>query len=336
MGGRDAPMRAIWYDKQGPAREVLRFGEVSRPIAGHGEVLVRIAASGVNPHDTKSRSGWTGRPITHPRIIPHGDGAGTIIEVGADVNPGRVGERVWIFRANHRPGYGAAAEFAVVAAAHAIPLSNDISFEIGAGIGVPALTAYSAVFTGGTVTGQTVLVQGGAGAVAGYAIQFARWNGARVIATTSSPEKADIAYLFGADHVIDYRRENVVERVKALTEGRGVDRIIEVDLGANLAVDVDIVTPHATIASYSSSRVREPKLPYYKLAPNDITIRFVQGMILTEACRADAACLITELMRRGMLRHPKTIAFDFTDCAAAHEAVEHGVVGKVVVNSPSV
>lgn len=326
-------MWAVWYEKQGPAREVLEFGEVKRPAVGHGEVLVEIAASGVNPHDTKSRSGWTERAMAHRRIIPHSDGAGTIVEVGESVSPMRVGERVWIFRADHLAGFGAAAEFAVVAAAHAVSLPDDVSFEIGAGIGVPALTAYAAVFTGGAVTGRTVLVQGGAGAVASYAIQFARWNGARVIATASSPEKAAIAKQLGADHVLDYRREDVVSQVRALSNGQGVDRIIEVDLGANLPIDVEIVAPHAIIASYSSSRVREPALPYYKLAPNDITIRFVQGMILTEQCRADGARLVTELMRRKTLLHPKAIIFEFADCAAAHEVVEAGVIGKVVVRS---
>ena len=329
-------MRAVWYERQGPAREVLQFADVVCPTVGHGEVLVEIAASGVNPHDIKSRSGWTARPMAHPRIIPHSDGAGTIIAVGDGVSPKRVGERVWLFRADRRAGYGAAAQFAVIAAMHAVTLLDSVSFEVGAGIGVPALTAYAAVFTGGPVTGRTVLVQGGAGAVASYAIQFARWNGARVIATASTEEKAAIAREFGADHVIDYRREEVVTRVKSLTDGKGVDRIIEVDLGANLSTDVEIVAPHAIIASYSSSRVREPVLPYYLLAPNDITIRFVQGMILTEECRADVARLITELMRRNTLTHPKTIAFDFADCAAAHEAVESGVVGKVIVRSSNV
>lgn len=151
----------------------------------------------------------------------------------------------------------------------------------------------------------------------------------------SSPEKATIAEHFGADHIVDYRKEDVVSRVKALTNGRGVDKIIEVDLGANLANDVDIVAPHAIIASYSSSRVREPVLPYYKLAPNDVTIRFVQGMILTETCRSDASRLVAELMHRNTLRHPRTVAFEFNDCAAAHEAVERGVVGKVIVKSPN-
>jgi NADPH2:quinone reductase len=335
MSDAEPMMRAIWYERQGPAREVLRTGSAPRPVAGHGEVLVAVAASGVNPHDTKSRSGWTGRPMAQARIIPHSDGAGTIAETGPGVDPRRAGQRVWFTRANLRPGDGAAAEFAAVAVKDVAALPDDVPFEVGAGIGIPALTAFAATFTGGPVTGRTVLVQGGAGAVASYAIQFARWNGARVIATVSSAQKAMIARGFGADETIDYRGEDVAARIRALTGGQGVDRIVEVDLGANLPVDAEIVAPHAVIASYSSSRVREPVLPYYKLAPHDVTIRFVQGHILTEETRREGMALIGELMRRGALRHPRTHAFAFENCAAAHEALEAGdIVGKAVVKSP--
>lgn len=329
-------MRAVWYERQGPARGVLQVGELARPAPGHGEVLVRVASSGVNPHDTKSRSGWTKRPMAHARIVPHSDGAGTIEDVGAGVDRNRIGERVWIFRADHLPGHGAAAEFAVVAAGSAAPLAPNVSFEVGAGLGVPALTAYAAVFTGGPVTGKTVLVAGGAGAVASYAIQFARWNGARVIATVSSTTKADVARGFGADEIVDYRRDHVVDRVRDITGGKGVDKIIEVDLGANMPVDVEIIARNGIIASYSSSRIREPVLPYYKLAPNDVTIRFVQGLILTEETRRAAITLISELMARNTLKHPTTHAFALEACAQAHEAVESGsVIGKVVVQGPA-
>ena len=154
-----------------------------------------------------------------------------------------------------------------------------------------------------------MLVQGGAGAVSAYAIQFARQNGARVFATVSSPEKAEHARRYGADEIIDYRQEDVAARVLALTGGRGVDRIVEVDFGANLAADVAMIAPHGLIASYSSSRVREPVFPYYDLAPKDVTIRIVQGKILPDATRAAGVALITQLMRRGTLMHPPTIAY---------------------------
>lgn len=328
-------MRAIYYERTGPAVEVLNDGEIETPHPRDGEVLVEIAASGVNPHDTKGRSGWTGRPMGHPRIIPHSDGAGRIVAVGDGVDGARIGERVWVCRADYRPGMGAAAEHVVVPADCAVPLLDDVSFAIGAGLGVPALTAYAAVFAGGPIAGLDVLVQGGAGAVSAYAIQLARHDGARVFATVSSPEKAEHARRYGANEVIDYRREDVAARVLALTGGRGVQRIVEVDFGANLAADVAMIAPHGFIASYSSSRVREPAFPYYDLAPKDVTIRIVQGKILPEATRAAGIALITQLMRHGTLRHPPTITFPFAHTAAAHAALESGTtIGKIVVEGP--
>jgi NADPH2:quinone reductase len=330
-----ATMRAVWYERTGPAHDVLVDSAIETPRPTDGEVLVAAAASGVNPHDTKGRSGWTGKPMAHPRIIPHGDGAGVIADVGAGVDRARVGERVWIFRADHRPGMGAAAAYAVVDARHAVPLPADVPFAIGAGLGVPALTAYATVFAGGSVAGMDVLIPGGAGAVASYAIQFARHDDARVISTTSSSEKAEHARRVGANDVIDYRREDVAGRVMALTGGRGVDRIVEVDFGANLATDVAIIKPHGWIASYSSSRVREPVLPYYPLAYKDVTIRIVQGLILTEETRAAAVALISQMMQAGTLKHPPTNAFPFSKIADAHAALESGsVIGKVVVEGP--
>ena len=218
-------MRAVYYERTGPAAEVLIHGEVETPRPAQGEVLVEIAASGVNPHDTKGRSGWTGRPMPHPRVIPHSDGAGHIVAVGGGVDRARIGERVWVCRADHRAGMGAAAEFVAVPA-DCVVLPDDVPFAAGASLGVPALTATMAVFTGGSVSGLDVLVQGGAGAVSCYAIQFARQDGARVFATVSSPEKAAHARRYGADEVIDYRKEDVAARVLALTGGRGVARIV--------------------------------------------------------------------------------------------------------------
>jgi NADPH:quinone reductase len=328
-------MRAVYYQRTGPAAEVLIFGEVETPRPDAGEVLVEIAVSGVSPHDTKGRSGWTGRPMPHPRIIPHSDGAGVIAAVGAGVDPSRVGARVWLYRADHRPGMGAAAEYAVVPADCAVPLPDDASFAVGAGLGVPALTAHAAVFAGGPVAGLNVLVQGGAGAVAAYAIQFARHGGARVFATVSSPEKAAHARRYGAGEIIDYRQEDVAARMLALTGGRGVDRIVEVDFGANLAADVAMIASHGWIAAYSSSRVREPMFPYYDFAPKDVTIRTVQGKLLFGETAKAGVAAITQLMGRGALQHPPTLAFPFRHTAAAHAALESGsTIGKIVVEGP--
>jgi NADPH:quinone reductase len=328
-----AVMRAAWYERCGPAHDVLQVGEIETSRPGIGQVLVRVAVSGVNPHDTKKRSGWLGAALPAARIIPHSDGAGTIVAAGPAVPEERLGERVWFFRADAvRPGAGAAADYAVVAADHAVPLPDHIGFEIGACLGVPALTAHRAVFADGPVTGQTLLVTGGAGAVASYAIQLAVWNSARVIATVSSPAKATHALALGAEATVDYRSENVVDAVMALTSGRGVDRIVEVDFGANVETAKAVLRVNGTIASYSSTRVRTPVLPYYDLAFKGVTLHFVQGLQLTPAMRSEALKVVSVLLRQDRLVHPIAATFELTTIANAHIALERGaLIGKVLV-----
>ncbi len=324
-------MRAVWYERCGPAAEVLQIGDLPRPSPGPNEVLVRVHVSGVNPHDVKKRAGWLNRSLPVPRIIPHSDGAGVIAGVGPGVPEARVGQRVWIF---HAPNAGAAADFTVVHGDHAVQLPEGVDFEIGACLGVPFLTAHDAVLRDGPVTGQTLLVHGGAGAVAAYAIQIAVLSGARVIATVSSSGKAEHAQKLGADATVDYRHEDVVAAVTALTAGRGVDRIIEVDFGANLAIDHALIRPRSVIASYSSSRVREPTLPYYAFAMKGVTLHFVQGMLLTHE-RAKAGIRdVTALLEGNRLVHPVASVFALAQTAAAHELVESGTaIGKVLVEN---
>lgn len=329
-------MRAVWYERTGPARDVLTCGEVEIPEPGPGEVRVRIRASGVNPSDTKRRSGWLGLEMPHPRVIPHCDGAGVIDAVGPEVPEDRLGERVWVWNAQgaERP-FGTAAEYAVVPAGQAIRLPDGVHFEVGAGLGVPGSTAHYAVFADGPVGGRWILVQGGAGAVGHLAVQLATLGGARVLATASSPEKAAIARAAGAEGVVDYRREDVVARARAWTEGRGVDRIIEVDLAANLAVDLEVLAPNGTIASYSSTSNPEPTLPYYPLAFLDARIHFVQGFLLPPAARRAATRDLTLWLSAGELEVRIGARYPLERTAEAHEAVEGGqgwkVPGKVVV-----
>lgn len=326
-------MKAVWYERQGPAQDVLIYGDLDEPVPGIGEVSVRIVRSGANPHDTKNRSGWTGQPIPATRVVPHSDGAGVIAAVGPGVPTSRIGERVWLFRADlSRKGSGTAAEFAVVPSIHAVRLPDNTSFDIGAALGVPAITAHTALFCDGPVTGQVILIQGGAGAVSQYAIQFARWNGARVITTVSSEEKAALARNLGADEVIDYRHENVVERAKALAGTNGIDRILEVDFGANLEADHAIIRENGIIASYSSTKDTEPKLPYYAFARKGVTIHFIQGKNLPENRRAAAARDINVLMQRDLLRHPEVKVFPLAETAQAHDLLESGrFAGKVLI-----
>src|SRR5437588_4611120 len=244
-------MRAALYRDMGEAAEVFCVEEVERPEPGPGEVLVRVHASGVNPTDYKARSGAVPRPIDGFQI-PHHDGAGVIETVGPGVDPGRVGQRVWVFLAAAGQRWGTAAECTVVPERQAVPLPDGVSFELGASLGVPAMTAHYCLFADGPVTGQTVLVAGGAGAVGHFAIELAKRAGARVIATVSTAEKAALAEKAGADLVVNYRSPDAADQIKTLGP---VDRVVEVALGANLELDLAVTRPHGTVVTYAAEPV---------------------------------------------------------------------------------
>lgn len=329
-------MKAAWYEETGPARDVLEAGTLPDPTPDDGEVLVRVRASGVNPSDVKKRGGWIGLEMDHERVVPHSDGAGTIREVGPGVPGSRVGERVWLWNAQG-PGrpLGTCAEYTVVPSEQAVRLPEEVDFVTGACLGVPACTAYAAVFSDGPVDGATVLVAGGAGAVGNLAVQWAKWGGATVVSTVSSPEKAGRAAAAGADVIIDYTTEDVAASVTAATDGNGVDRIIEVDLAANLAIDVKVLRENGTIASYSSTSEPEPVLPYYPLAFKGATLDLVQGYLLPRDLRRRAVRAINRMLAAGRLDTVVAGAFALEDVAAAHEAVEAGEkIGEIVVRLP--
>src|SRR3954469_179875 len=268
-------MRAAWYESGGPAGEVLSVGEMEAPQPGLGEVLVRVRASGVNPGDIKKRADWLGRGIGYPRVIPHSDGAGVVEGVGEGVASSRVGERVWVWGAQSGRPFGTAAEYVALPSEQAIPLPDGGGFEVGAFLGIPARTAHRCVFADGTVSDKTVLVAGGAGAVGGFAVSFASWGGATVITTVGSEEQAEITLQQGADHALNYRTDDVVARVGEITEGSGVDRVVEVAFGRNLALDTQALALHGTIAAYSSDAEAEPTLPFWELLFKNATIRLV-------------------------------------------------------------
>ncbi len=326
-------MKAIWYEETGDAARVLVVGEMPQPRPGPGEVRVRLAASGVNPSDTKRRAGWLGLEMAHPRVVPHSDGAGVIDAVGAGVSPSRVGERVWVWngQGGDRP-FGTAAEFVAVPSEQAPTLPEGIDMDVGAGLGVPGCTAHYAVFGDGPVGGKNILVQGGAGAVGHLAVQLATLGGARVIATASDASKAAIASGAGAAVTIDYRREDVAARVLEATDGAGVDRIIEVDLAANLEIDVAGLAPSGVIASYSSTSNASPTVDYYSLAFKDHRIHFLQGFLLPPPARRAAVRDLNMWLSAGQLEVRVGARFSLEQTAQAHEALETGqVVGKVVV-----
>ncbi|HUA53845.1 MAG TPA: NADPH:quinone reductase [Candidatus Sulfotelmatobacter sp.] len=326
-------MRAGWYERNGAAREVLTIGELPTPQAGPGEVRVRVHASGVNPSDVKRRAGFRGQTITDPRVIPHSDGAGIIDQLGPGVTNARLGERVWLHSAQWQRPFGTAAEHVAVPAALATRLPNNTDFAAGACIGIPVMTAHRCVFADGMVTGRTVLVSGGAGAVGFYAIQLAKWGGARVITTVSSEAKQAAALHAGADIVINYKLTDVAEEIRRAIGPDAVDRIVEVDFGANLPTNLKVLKPGGTIVSYASMAAPEPALPFYGLMAKNVLMRLVLVYNMGAEAIAAACADITRWLESGDRVHQVAAQFPLDQLAAAHEAVEAGnKIGCVVVD----
>jgi len=321
-------MQAAWWERNGPAREVLELGEMPTPQPAPGEVLVRVMASGVNPSDVKSR---IGRAPVFPRIIPHSDGAGVIAAVGPGVDPVRAGERVWLWNGQWQRAHGTAAEFIALPAAQAVPLPANTSFEAGACLGIPALTALHGLLTDGGIAGQAVLVQGGAGAVGHYAIQFARLLGARrIIATVSSAAKAEHARAAGADLVLNYREDDVAARIRAV-EPAGVERIIEVDVAGNAALDAAVLAHGGMIAVYGSNKP-VAELAFMPNIARGIGWRFYIVYNLTAAERARSVATLNAWMEAGLMRHAVAETLPLSRIADAHEAVEQGrLIGNLVL-----
>lgn len=328
-------MQAAFYERTGPAAEVLSVAELPDPQPGPGEVRVRLRWSGVNPSDVKSRAGLRSRQLAFPRIVPHSDGMGVIDAVGAGVDAKRIGQRVWIWNGAWGRAHGTAAQFIVLPARQAVALPDGVSDEAGACLGIPALTALHAVRMAGGVQGQSVLVAGGAGAVGHYALQFARLLGARqVIASVSSDEKARIAREAGADLAVDYRRENLVERVREATGGRGVDRVIEVDIAANRLADLELLRPGGELVVYGSGQ-GEFALPFFPLIVKNLNLRFFIVYNLADQDRAQAEAVLADCLARGVLQHRIAQRLPLAQIAQAHELVESGrAIGNVVIELP--
>jgi NADPH2:quinone reductase len=323
-------MRAALYDRYGTAGDVLRVEEVERPEPGPGEVRVRIEVSGINPTDWKSRTGATPRPIDGFQI-PHHDGAGVIDKVGEGVDPGRSGERVWLWMAAAGRRWGTAAQWSVVPERQAVRLPEGIPAELGASLGVPAMTAHRCLFSDGPLAGQTVLVAGGAGAVGHFAIELAKHAGATVITTVSGPQKAELATRAGADYVVNYRDADAADQIRSLDHP--VDRVIELALGANLQLDLAVTRPHAHIVTYAAEPA-DPELPVRACMTANVTLRFVLLYGIPPEAFDQAARDITAALTDGRLTGLPVTRFTLDDVAAAHDAVEAGALGKVLVDLP--
>jgi NADPH2:quinone reductase len=337
-------MRAIEYTRNGPA-DVLQLVEREAKAPGAGEVTVRMAVSGVNPTDWKSRNGSApGTELPHPQV-PNQDGAGTVEAVGPGVNEFAVGDRVWVWDAAYQRSDGTAQEIAVIPAAQVVALPEGVSFDVGASIGIPALTAHRALtareggpdqLAPGSLDESVVLVAGGAGAVGHAAIQLAVWAGATVLTTVSSAEKAELAAAAGAHHVINYRTEDVPARVREVAPG-GADVIVEVNAPANLALDLELLATRGTISMYAGGGTDQPSVPIRAAMAKNARLQFLLTYVTSDEQKLAAVQSVSAALRAGALEVgaenglPLT-RFPLEQTAAAHRAVERDTVGKVLID----
>ncbi|MBR0719785.1 NADPH:quinone reductase [Bradyrhizobium liaoningense] len=326
-------MKAIWYEQTGPATDVLTYGEMPTPVAVSGEVRIRLEASGVNPADV-GRRGGSYRAMEYPRVIPNSDGAGFIDQIGDGVTRFKIGDRVWLFNGQRNGrAFGTAAEYIALAERLVTPLPKNLSFAEGATLGIPAMTAWCALFADGPIVGKTVLVTGGAGAVGHYAVQLAKWGGAEVIATVSSAAKAEQARRAGADLVINYREDDVIAKAMAFTSGRGVDHVVDVDFGGNIATTLKLMAVNSTIAVYATNGNRTPTVPMRDLMEKCINLRSLVLFALPPALLTAAQADISKWLAAGTRIHNIAGQFLLSETAQAHMAVEKGdKVGTVIVD----
>ncbi len=331
-------MQAAYYDRQGPAEQVLVLGTLPDPEPGHGEVRVRIAYSGLNPTDTKARSGFAGMPMAFPRIIPHHDGAGTIDRVGPGVSEDRIGERVWVSRAQFGRPFGTAAEYAVVPAGLAVPLPANASYQTGASLGIAAITAHRCLFADGDIRGQRVLVQGGAGAVGTATILLAKWAGAWVAATVSRPDQEKIVRDAGADLVVNRHTIDAAEVIKSATAGAGVDRIVDVDLARNINVDLGCLATNGMVAAYATE---DPSatltVPFRSTMIRNLAVRFIFLPSIPEDAVRLAVKEVTACLTVGAYKPHIGMELPLDQIHNAHAAQEAGtVVGKILLKAGNV
>lgn len=324
-------MQAAWYETIGSADEVLQVGEIDNPSPGQGDVLVQMKTSGVNPSDVKTRAGARGE-LQFPKIIPHSDGGGVITAVGEGVSKDRIGERVWIWNGAFGRAHGTCAELITLPSNQAVSMPDSTSFETAACLGIPAATAFYGIFCDGSVNDQNILITGGAGAVGHLGIQLAKWSGANVITTVSGDDKATAAKTAGADLVINYKTDDVIEAVNDFTKGDGVDRILEVEFGGNLSVSQHVIKNNGVIASYGSVAETNPPVPFYDLMFKGVTLNTYLIYIVPDSDRAKINEGITAALNDNALNPIIAESFPLPSIIDAHKAVEAGsVIGNVII-----
>lgn len=313
-------MKAAWYEAQGPALDVLKVGEMPTPTPGFGEVRLKVAASGINPGDTKKREDFFGYGMPYPRVVPHSDGAGVIDQLGEGVAPEWLGRRVWCYGAQSYRPFGTAAEYTVLPLHQVVPLPDGVPFEQGACLGIPGLTAHRAVHVAGPVAGGTVLVQGGAGAVGQSAVQLAHRAGARVIATVRRASDEQLVRASGADEVVLTTTGKVIERIRALAPS-GVDHIVEVAFAANVVVNTEVLALGGSIAAYATDDAT-PSLPFWELLFKNVRIFLVGSDDLPPEAKGAAASELNAALEAGWQGYEIAERLPLADVARAHELVE--------------
>ena len=329
-------MRAITYDRFGPAADVLTLEDLPTPEPAPGEVLVRLETSAVNPSDVRARAG--GRPgVTKPpfpKIIPHSDGAGVIGAVGEGVDPARIGESVWIWNGQWGRAFGTAADHIALPAAQAVRLPEDTSFADGAVLGIPALTAIHTVLGGGDVSGQRLLISGAAGSVGNLAVQVAAAKGAEVFATARGDTGLAEAKAAGATHVFDYGSEDLADQILDASGGALMNRIVEVEFGKNVDTNARVIAEGGTIASYGSAKDMTPTVPFYPLMFKAVTIELTLIYLLSESQRSKAIQDLTGLLQDNALNIRIAAELSLADCARGHELVEAGARQGAIILRP--
>jgi NADPH2:quinone reductase len=327
-------MIAAWYDRQGPAAEVLQIGEFPAPEPGPGEVRVRVALSGVNPGDTKKRAGWPGSPMIYPRVIPHSDGAGVIDAVCAGVDTNRLGQRVWTYGAQSYRPLGTAAQLTCVPDRQAVALSDEVSDELGACLGIPGITAHRAVFSDGPVAGTTILVHGVLGSVSSLAAQLAHWGGAEVIGTVVHARDLELVDTSVVSQAVALDQTDAAAEIRDHAPD-GVDRIVEVDFSDNAELDTAVVANGAVIAAYAS-RADRPELPFWPMLFANITLRLLGSDDFSAEAKQKAGDDLSAAAKTGALRISVAPAYPLAQIAAAHDHVDHGPRnGRIVVAIPA-
>jgi NADPH2:quinone reductase len=327
-------MRCVFYDRFGPAADVLTPDTIDTPAPAAGEVTVRMAFSGVNPSDIKARAGSRPGVVkpAFPQVIPHSDGAGVIEAVGDGVSSDRIGTRVWIWNGQWQRAFGTASTHITLPSVQAVDLPGAVSLETGAVLGIPGLTAAEAVFGAGDVKGQTLLISGGGGTVGYLAVQLAVWGGARVIATCS-PRDMDRVKDAGADTVLDYRSETLAADIIKANDGALIDRIAEVEFGANVAMNTEVIAQNGTIAAYGSQIEMAPTLPFGPLLFKAVTLDIILIYLLPLRARLERISRLHAALTEGALVCPVAQVYPLADCAAAHDAVLSGArAGAILVD----